>query len=128
MATKKSTKPVTYPKEVLEPVKNHLDQELNKLEKRKAELEVEDPFSDRSRIDDNAAVDTDASEQTCHMRVSALKQTIDRSIIQVRKAMSRIKIGKYGLCERCAKFIDTDRLMILPESTLCVVCEKLKEK
>ena len=42
--------------------------------------------------------------------------------------MSRIKIGKYGLCERCAKFIDTDRLMILPESTLCVVCEKLKEK
>ena len=71
MATKKSTKPVTYPKEVLEPVKNHLDQELNKLEKRKAELEVEDPFSDRSRIDDNAAVDTDAAEQTGHMRVSA---------------------------------------------------------
>lgn len=128
MATKKSTKPVTYPKEVLEPVKNHLDQELSKLEKRKAELEVEDPFSDRSRVDDNAAVDTDAAEQIGHMRVSALKQAMDRSIIQIRKAMSRIKIGKYGLCERCGKFIDTDRLMIMPESTLCIVCEKLKEK
>lgn len=128
MATKKSTKPVTYPKEVLEPVKNHLDQELSKLEKRKAELEVEDPFSDRSRVDDNAAVDTDAAEQIGHMRVSALKQAMDRSIIQIRKAMARIKIGKYGLCERCGKFIDTDRLMIMPESTLCIVCEKLKEK
>ncbi|MDP1743405.1 MAG: TraR/DksA C4-type zinc finger protein [Candidatus Amesbacteria bacterium] len=128
MATKKSTKSVSYPKEVLEPVQNHLDQELNKLEKRKAELDVEDPFSDRSRVDDNAAVDTDAAEQTGHMRVSALKQAMDRSIIQIRKAMARIKLGKYGLCERCGKFIDTDRLMILPESTLCVSCEKLKEK
>lgn len=128
MATKKSTKSVIYPKEVLEPVKNHLDAELSKLEKRKAELEVEDPFSDRSRVDDNAAIDTDAAEQVGHMRVSALRQTLDRSIIQVRKAMSRIKIGKYGLCERCGKFIDTDRLMIMPESTLCISCEKLKEK
>lgn len=128
MATKKNNKPLTYPKEVLEPVKNHLDAELSKLEKRKAELEVEDPFSDRSRVDDNAAIDTDAAEQVGHMRVSALRQTLDRSIIQVRKAMSRIKIGKYGLCERCGKFIDTDRLMIMPESTLCVSCEKLKEK
>ena len=128
MATKKNAKPVTYPKEVLEPVKNHLNEELTKLEKRKAELDVEDPFSDRARIDDNAAIDTDAAEQVGHMRVSALKQTMDRSIIQIRKAMARIKIGKYGLCERCGKFIDTDRLMIMPESTLCVPCEKLKEK
>lgn len=128
MATKKNTKSVIYPKEVLEPVKNHLDEELSKLEKRKAELEVEDPFADRSRVDDNAAIDTDAAEQVGHMRVSALRQTLDRSIIQIRKAMSRIKIGKYGICERCGKFIDTDRLMIMPESTLCVPCEKLKEK
>ena len=128
MATKKSTKPVTYPKEILEPVKHHLDEELTKLEKRKAELDVEDPFSDRSRVDDNAAVDTDAAEQIGHMRVSALKQAMDRSIIQIRKAMARIKLGKYGLCERCGKFIDTDRLMIMPESTLCISCEKLKEK
>ena len=128
MATKKNAKPVTYPKEVLEPVKNHLNEELTKLEKRKAELDVEDPFSDRARIDDNAAIDTDAAEQVGHMRVSALKQTMDRSIIQIRKAMARIKIGKYGLCERCGKFIDTDRLMIMPESTLCVPCEQQKEK
>lgn len=119
---------IKYPKEVLEPVATHLKTELSRLEKRKAELDGEDPFADRSRVDDNAAVDTDAAEQIGHMRVSALKQTLDRSIIQIRKAMSRIKIGKYGLCERCGKFIDTDRLMIMPESTVCIVCEKLKEK
>ncbi len=128
MAIKKTNKSVIYPKEVLEPVSVHLNTELSRLEKRKAELDNEDPFADRSRVDDNAAVDTDAAEQIGHMRVSALKQTLDRSIIQIRKAMSRIKIGKYGLCERCGKFIDTDRLMIMPESTVCIACEKLREK
>ena len=128
MATKKTNKSIIYPEEVLEPVSTHLKTELSRLEKRKAELEVEDPFADRNRVDDNAAVDTDAAEQIGHMRVSAIKQTLDRSIIQIRKAMSRIKIGKYGLCERCGKFIDTDRLMIMPESTVCISCEKLREK
>jgi len=127
MAAKK-VKTNVYPKEVLKPVEEHLTAELHKLSKRKADIEVEDPFSDRSRVDDNAAVDTDAAEQVGHMQVNAVKLALDRSMIQIRKAMSRIKIGKYGLCERCGKFIDTDRLMIMPESTLCVACEKAKEK
>lgn len=126
MATKKVK--TVYPKEVLKPVEEHLSAELHKLSKRKADIEVEDPFNDRTRVDDNAAVDTDAAEQVGHMQASAVKQALDRSMIQIRKAMSRIKIGKYGLCERCGKFIDTDRLMIMPESTLCVSCEKQKEK
>lgn len=126
MATKKVK--TVYPKEVLKPVEEHLSAELNKLSKRKADIEVEDPFNDRTRVDDNAAVDTDAAEQVGHMQVNAVKLALDRSMIQIRKAMSRIKIGKYGLCERCGKFIDTDRLMIMPESTLCVSCEKQKEK
>lgn len=126
MATKKVK--TVYPKEVLKPVEEHLSAELNKLSKRKADIEVEDPFNDRTRVDDNAAVDTDAAEQVGHMQVNAVKLALDRSMIQIRKAMSRIKIGKYGLCERCGKFIDTDRLMIMPESTLCIVCEKQKEK
>lgn len=127
MATKK-IKTVSYPKEVLKPVEEHLSAELHKLSKRKADIEVEDPFNDRTRVDDNAAVDTDAAEQVGHMQANAIKSTLDRSIIQVRKALSRIKIGKYGLCERCGKFIDTDRLMIMPESTVCIACEKAKEK
>lgn len=126
MATKKVK--TVYPKEVLKPVEEHLSAELNKLSKRKADIEVEDPFNDRTRVDDNAAVDTDAAEQVGHMQVNAVKLALDRSMIQIRKAMSRIKIGKYGLCERCGKFIDTDRLMIMPESTVCIVCEKQKEK
>ena len=123
--TKKST---FYPKEVLKPVRTYLSQKLFGLEKRKKELTKEDPFADKSRLNDNAAMDADAAERVGHMQVSALKQTMDRSMIQVRKALTRIKIGKYGLCENCGKMIDTDRLVILPETTVCVDCERKREK
>ena len=128
MAKSKNKKTVTYPDDVVKPVKEYLGQKLTDLEKKKVKLTEEDPFENKGRVDDNAAIDTDAAEQFGHMRVSAIKRTYDRAIIQVRKALARIKIGKYGVCEKCGKFIDTDRLMILPETTVCVDCEKRREK
>ncbi|TSC83802.1 MAG: DnaK suppressor protein [Microgenomates group bacterium Gr01-1014_16] len=124
-ATKKG---IRYPWEVLEPVRKYLGERLTVLEKRKKDVVEADPFKDQSRLNDNAAMDTDAAEQVGHMQSSAFKKTLDRSIIQVRKAMSRIKFGKYGVCEKCGKMIDTDRLMVMPEATLCVDCEKRREK
>jgi RNA polymerase-binding transcription factor DksA len=38
-----------------------------------------------------------------------------------------VKLGKYGICEKCGKMIDTDRLAINPEATTCIDCEKDKE-
>lgn len=125
---KNKTNVFSYPAAVLGPVKNYLSDKLFGLEKRRRELANEDPFADKSRLLDNAAIDADAAERVGHMQVSAVRQTVDRSIIQVRKALTQIKIGRYGMCEKCGKMIDTDRLMIMPESTVCVVCEKKKEK
>lgn len=127
MSDKKRTI-ISYPQEVLRPVKNYLSHRLFGLEKRKKDLAKEDPYLDASRLDDNAAMDADAAETTGHLEVSALKQAIDRSIIQIRKALTRIKFGRYGICDRCGKMIDTDRLMIVPETTVCVDCERKREK
>jgi RNA polymerase-binding transcription factor DksA len=117
-----------YPAEVLEPVRRYLSEKLGGLEKRQKEVEEEDPFNDRDRLIDNASIDTDAAERVGHMRVSAVKQSMDRSIVQVRKALTMIKIGHYGTCEKCGKMIDTDRLIVMPETTICLDCEKKKEK
>jgi len=126
---KAGKKPIfSYPVEVVRPVKDYLVGKLFGLEKRRKELNKEDPFADNTRLLDNAAVDADAAEQVGHMQVSAIRQTMDRSMIQIRKALTQIKIGRYGMCERCGKMIDTDRLMIMPETTICVSCEKKKEK
>jgi len=119
---------IKFPAQILAPIREFLAKEEKRLKKRKAALTKEDPFEDVRRVSDNAATDTDAVEQVGHERVEAMKKEVERKLIQIRKALTRIKIGKYGICERCGKMIDTDRLMVMPEATVCVACEKKKEK
>lgn len=124
----KKTFKVSYPTQVLRPVTLFLKAQLDTLKKRKKEISREDPFKDVSRLENNASPDSDAEEQFGHARITAIKEQIDRNIIQVRKALTRINIGKYGICEDCGKMIDTDRLMIYPETTLCADDAKKREK
>ena len=119
---------IKFPAQVLKPIGNFLRREEKKLVKRKKVLEKEDPFSDPIRLTDNAASDADAAEQFGHARIEAIKKEIDRRLIDIRKALGRIKIGHYGTCEKCGKMIDTDRLMVKPEATLCIDCERKKGK
>ncbi|MEK7497427.1 MAG: TraR/DksA C4-type zinc finger protein [Patescibacteria group bacterium] len=118
----------TFPMSLLIPIGSFLSGQLKKLEGNKKKITEEDPFANEARTGDNAAPDTEAEEQFGHARTLAIKEQLDRKIVQTRKALTRIKIGKYGICENCGKMIDTDRLVIFPEATLCVSCEKKKEK
>jgi DnaK suppressor protein len=115
---------IKFPLNLLKPIQDYLQKEENKLKKRKKSLEKEDPYRDNHRIMDNAASDADAAEEAGHERVSALKREIDRSLISIRKALTRIKVGKYGLCSQCGKMINTDRLAIDPTADKCVQCAK----
>jgi len=118
-----------FPAYILKPIKDYLEKQRKKLEKRKKDLEKEDPFNDVGRLNDNAANDTEAAEEIGHERVAALKKEIDKTLIRVRKALTRIKLGKYGLCAQCGRMIDTDRLAIDPTADLCIECQKkLKPK
>jgi RNA polymerase-binding transcription factor DksA len=119
---------VQIPAKLLAPVGKFLQGKLKKLEKRKKDIEKEDPFKDTSRVLDNASPDTDAAEQFGHARTSAIKEQLERKAVQTKKALTRIKIGKYGHCEDCDKIIDTDRLMVYPEATLCAKCQGKREK
>ncbi|MBU3957393.1 TraR/DksA C4-type zinc finger protein [Patescibacteria group bacterium] len=119
---------VTFPAKVIEPIGRFLRREEKKLVKRKKEITKADPFEDVRRLSDNAAADADAAEQVGHERARAMRDQVDRKLIQVKKALTRIKIGKYAICEKCGQMIDTDRLMIMPETTVCIKCEKKKEK
>jgi hypothetical protein len=70
----------------LTPVANFLTARLHTLEKRKKEIAKEDPFADPSRVDDNAAPDTEADEQFGHARTSAIRDEIVKHIVDIRKA------------------------------------------
>lgn len=114
---------IKFPFKVLKPVVSYLRREEKRLAKRKEKLEREDPFADVSRVNDNAP-DTDAAEQFGHARISALVGEINKNLVRIRKALTRIKIGKYGVCKGCDKMINTDRLAADPSVEHCLKCEK----
>lgn len=117
---------IKFPLQILNPLRKYLQKEELKLKKRRVELEKEDPFSDQDRVNDNAAVDAEAAEEFGHDRVSALKLEVDKTLIRIRKTLTRIKLGRFGICEECRKMIDTDRLAIDPTITNCIDCAKKK--
>jgi RNA polymerase-binding transcription factor DksA len=117
-----------FPASVLTPVARFLKARLNVMEKRQKQIAKEDPFKNTDRVDDNAAPDIEADEQFGHARTSAIKKEIGRGMIQIRKALTMIRIGKYGVCEECGQMIDTDRLIAFPEATLCAKDAAKREK
>lgn len=124
----KEVAPPRFPAGLMAPVANFLKNRISELEKRRKEISKEDPFKDVQRATDNAAPDIEADEQFGHARTSAMKSLISKRIVQLRKALSRVNIGKYGICEECGQMIDTDRLIAFPEATLCAKDARKRER
>ncbi len=121
---KKNT--VSIPKNLLAPIKNFLEGEMMKWKKTQKEIKKSDPFSDADR-DQNNSMESDLDEQIGHFDAEIKVGFVKKQLVQLRKALTRIKIGKYGICEKCGKMIDTDRLAIKPEVTTCINCARDQE-
>jgi DnaK suppressor protein len=117
---------IKFPQNVLVGIKKYLEERKRSTEHQLAELKKEDPFEDKSRLLDQAANDSEANQKSGHERTQALIRQMNGVLIEIKKALTRIKIGKYGICEKCGKMIDTDRLAAMPTATLCVSCAKKK--
>lgn len=117
---------IQFPAAVLKPIKDYLTSEEKRLKTKKEDLKKEDPFMDEDRSDDNT-LDSDVAELVGHERVQAIRLEVDKGLINIRKALTRIKLGKYGICANCGKMIDTDRLAVNPTAEFCMECEEKRE-
>jgi DnaK suppressor protein len=118
----------SFPKELLERLRLHLEAEKKKLVAQMRDLSAQDPFSDPDRANDNAASDSEASEESSHDRFEAMLDALRAKVSDIDAALTRINSGTYGFCSNCREMIDTDRLAILPTATLCLSCEQKKKK
>jgi len=71
----------------------------------------------------------DLADQRLHQEivVSRLSLTNQR-LTQVRAALKRLDDGKYGICARCGKNINPERLKVIPYTTFCVSCQEHFER
>jgi DnaK suppressor protein len=118
---------ISFPSSILQPLVAYLKGEQKKLKETKKELKKVDPFVSGNRDADNS-VDSDVAENVEHDRSYAMRLQVSKSLIAVRKTLTRIKLGKYGICAECGKMIDTDRLAVTPTAENCMECAKKAEQ
>ncbi|HEX8923973.1 MAG TPA: TraR/DksA C4-type zinc finger protein [Patescibacteria group bacterium] len=116
----------SFPRSLVKPIQELLKKQLVKLKKTRRELKAADPFKNEGRDTENS-LEEDVDEQIGHFDAEVKVQFLTKQIVQIRKALTRVRIGKYGVCERCGKMIDTDRLAVRPETTICIDCEREDE-
>jgi DnaK suppressor protein len=55
---------------------------------------------------------------------SQLAQLESRELLQIERALMRLKQGTYGVCEGCVRKIPVARLNALPFTTTCIQCQR----
>lgn len=66
----------------------------------------------------------DAAFEACTEEISSQLAEMEASeLVQIERALERLKQGTYGICEGCGCKIPLIRLNALPYSTLCIDCQ-----
>jgi len=117
---------ISFPSKLTKGIEIFLQKRLMTLKNKEKSLRDNDPFNDQQRAGNNS-IEEDVDEQIGRFESEVKINFVKRQIVQVRKALTRLKVGKYGICERCHVMIDTDRLAVKPEATICVKCANERE-
>ena len=59
---------------------------------------------------------------------AALIAVLERKLQDIDSALRSIEKGQYGICERCGRAIEIERLEVKPDATLCLSCQQEVER
>lgn len=112
-------------------VKDRIEQELARVNRFIASLRREERPEELETGGDNTPLsetaDTAHVVEEREIRSQLLTWLTDRAV-ELDRALRRIEQGGYGICARCDGLIHPERLMALPEATLCLPCQRLVEQ
>ena len=76
------------------------------------------------------AEDTDMEEKADEFEENdtllSLEHSLESKLKDVNSALEKITAGTYGVCEKCGKEIEEERLGVCPEARLCMKCNENK--
>ena len=112
-------------KEKLEKEKSKVVEELKKFakkdEKLKGDWDTKYPKWDGEA--GSSSLETMANEVEEYESLLPIEQTLELKLRDINLALEKIKKGKYGICEKCGKEIDIERLKTIPEARFCLKCK-----
>lgn len=113
----------------MEPAAIGTQSEIEKLEQEREETtrNLERQLTDLRNMAEPTAdeADVDAYERE---KTWALAQSLQRKLESIERALRLAQAGTYGICESCGERIDPARLEILPQTTLCLACQRKLER
>lgn len=53
---------------------------------------------------------------------------LERRLTDIDTALKSMEKGEYGICQRCGKQIEVERLEVKPDATMCLSCQQEVER
>ncbi len=113
-------------KERLEKEETELEEQLKRFAKKSEKLEGnwETRFPDFDGEAGGSVLEKAADEVEEYSALLPIEYSLELKLKEINLSLKKIKKGKYGICEKCQKLIEGERLMACPEAKICSKCLK----
>lgn len=113
----------TFPTKTLNTIRRLLLRQKKEVEKNLKEVDEDDPAKSPS-LAESSEPGTDSYIADTHNKILILKNNLIQVSRNIQKALSKIRNGSYGKCEKCRQKIELSRLLAMPTAYLCLSCSK----
>jgi len=69
-----------------------------------------------------ALLEKAANEVEEYITLLPIEYALETKLKNINLALEKLKKGKYGICEKCGKKINKERLKVCPEARSCLKC------
>ena len=114
---------LNFPTKTLELIKKYLLRQQKEVDKNLREVEEDDPAKSPS-LAESSEPGTDSYIAETHSKAVVLELKLKNAKTSIKVALSKIKKGIYGKCEKCKKQIEIGRLLAMPTAQYCLSCSK----
>lgn len=116
-----------FPTKTINYIKNLLLRQQKVVEKNLKGVEEDDPVKGDG-VPESSEPGTDSYIADTHTKTVILEKQLKDAKTSITTALSKIKSGTYGKCEKCGKQIGIGRLLAMPTASLCLTCSKKSSK
>jgi len=114
-------------KKLIEELKTKLEKEKESLEKELKSFATEDKnlkhnWDAKYPNRENGNMEEEADEVQEYDNLVSLEHNLELKLKDVDLALEKMKNEKYGICEKCGKEIEEERLRAVPEAKMCMKC------
>lgn len=111
------------PRNIFNRIKQELLRQQRQIEKNLKKIEATDPVKSDG-LAQTSEPGTDSWMAEVHSKTQAVKANLSQLLQNTIQALSNLRNGNYGKCQKCGRQIELPRLLAMPTATLCLTCSK----